>query len=1247
MFNVIIIDMKKILFLSVLLFLIGEKVFSQNFEITNINVTGTTGESIVFDANNDQKTDLLLIDNSNTKLYLTNETGYITSETEFSFLDRAFGGVSDLNNDGFIDIILSGNQAYGMENEFVLFIYKNTGENSFEKIESTGLPALVSGNISFMDFNSDGLVDVLLTGMDEQGYSKSIICKNKGDFKFDPLNAINLPSIRRGQAKFADYDNDGDFDILFSGEENTTEVESQSITCIVENINGQEFIEKDFELDQNGAGVVHWGDYNNDGFIDAFVYGKIFGLKIYKNIDGSSFEIQNIENLPKLENGDAAWNDFDNDGDLDIIFIGMEWIDEQWTYKSVYLEFNNGYTPIELNSENLKFNECHISSFDYKKDGDIDLIVSGISDTYQGKTVVLNNIIDAAINNAPSIPENLSIVGEIGLINLTWDSSEDTESQHVNYNVCIGISKNNMNILNAMASMETGESKIPFHYNTSKNNKKILLTNFSEGKYYWSVQAVDANGLSSDFAAIDSFNISANDIPLEKPTNLSFKKLNFHFAELFWIDNSGNEEGFAVECSINTDNDFEIAADIDADLQNYLTSKLSENTDYYYRIKAFNSKDTVYSDTIKIQNSDLPLFVKDIQNPLSEFASSSNGATFGDIDNDGDQDLYICGFELNRFYLNNGDGNFEYSEDYILNSVADKSLSANWIDYNNDGFVDLYLSMDSYSLNKLYLNNQDGTFSLKPNFSIKPEMKRNESAAWNDFNKDGLPDVLMCMSEDSSMLYLNLGEDKFQKIKLEQETGLFSIGANWIDMDNDGLDDIFVLNYGSNNYIYKNNGDSTFTKITDGALVNTASYSVSSAWTDIDNDGLMDVLICNNANNSNVFYLNEGDFSFSVAELPFAPGLTVPMVNSTVAIWEDFDNDGDLDLFSVSGTFNDLYINEGDLIFSKLENEPLCNESGYSNSVMCEDMNNDGALDLLIMNGDNQADYVYLNNTKNYTEEQGTKVSSNNRIMLKLVGQKNSFALGTRVKYNTIDGSQCRNVVCETGASKSLNKLIPGFGIGQNMSADIKIYWTPEKVQFHRVDQLNSIVELIEPEDNFIPNEDVNLNAEIIDQKVILNWQINNSSENEIHYLIEYKNSDDDFFKVIDIVDNTETYEHAPLNLQTENTYRIQLISKNMIMGNQSNEVMVISTGISDQTDNTTFVQVYPNPVSNHLYVDLEDEMLGAQLSVFDVCGKEVFTMDKINQNKIIVPFFNYAKGMYLIRIQNGEKSSINKVLKN
>lgn len=314
-------------------------------------------------------------------------------------------------------------------------------------------------------------------------------------------------------------------------------------------------------------------------------------------------------------------------------------------------------------------------------------------------------------------------------------------------------------------------------------------------------------------------------------------------------------------------------------------------------------------------------FKKITNNSITQDSKASDGSSWGDYDNDGDPDLFVGNWwgQNNLLYNNNGDKSFILTNEKPSLEPS-HSETGSWGDFNKDGFLDLYVAnSDGTRKNFLYLNNGDGRFTKILNGEFVNDAFTSRSVDWIDYNNDGSLDLFIANEGPAkNNLYKNNGDTTFTKITdLAIVTGTSnSFSSSWADYDNDGDFDVFISNNSNqNNELFRNNSEGIFEKLALAPVTTDKGYSVSSAWGDVDNDGDLDLFVSNafsgNTRTNNFFYLNNGDGTFTKDN-----GILTQNNGWTYgAEFGDFNNDGYLDL-ATANCFaatedNSIYINTG------------------------------------------------------------------------------------------------------------------------------------------------------------------------------------------------------------------------------------------------------------------------------------------------------------------------------------------------
>ena len=306
-------------------------------------------------------------------------------------------------------------------------------------------------------------------------------------------------------------------------------------------------------------------------------------------------------------------------------------------------------------------------------------------------------------------------------------------------------------------------------------------------------------------------------------------------------------------------------------------------------------------------------FTKVTTGPVVTLGGQSWGASWGDYDNDSDLDLFVANISQNNFhYTNNGDGTFTSVTSGPIITGAEISINGTWGDYDNDGDLDLFV-VNQQSGNCLYRNNGDGSFGEIIDSPVVNDVGSSEGGSWGDYNNDGYLDLFVANRYgENNFLYANNSDGTFSKVLSGDivNDGGRSRGGSWGDYDNDGDLDLFVTNYSEDNFLYANDGAGNFTKITVGVVVSDGGISHGASWGDYDNDGDLDLFVANWEYQNNFLYANNGDGTFERVTFYLVASSDD---SSFSGVWGDYDNDGDLDLFVTNwhGENNFLYQNNG------------------------------------------------------------------------------------------------------------------------------------------------------------------------------------------------------------------------------------------------------------------------------------------------------------------------------------------------
>lgn len=440
-----------------------------------------------------------------------------------------------------------------------------------------------------------------------------------------------------------------------------------------------------------------------------------------------------------------------------------------------------------------------------------------------------------------------------------------------------------------------------------------------------------------------------------------------------------------------------------------------------------------------------PYFQKITIGQIVTDVNSSNNCSWADFDNDGDLDMVVSSFNDQSWpsvypmlvYRNDGNGVFNRIYNIIASQIT-RSTSLAWGDYDNDGKLDLFVSVSFNENNMLFHNEGNGNFTKVTSGTIVNDGGESRAAAWADYDRDGWLDLFVCNQNDqNNFLYHNNGNGTFTKVTSGSivNDGGWSRGCSWGDYDNDGWPDLFVVNYqGQNDFMYHNNHNGTFTRVYNGPHIADGLWGSGCSWGDYDNDGKLDLFVTNANQGCTLFHNDGGSFS----TFPSAPSNDGGY--GFCASWCDYDNDGWLDLVVCNlGSNNFLYKNINGTFFVKITNEIVGNDLGNSIGNSWGDYNNDGKMDLFISNTySGSKNFLYKNN-----------VSTGNYIICKLRGgcTSNKAAIGARIVVKDGNFYAMREVTAGFGVG-SQDMLWQHFGLGNIANIDsIIVYWPSNRIQ--------------------------------------------------------------------------------------------------------------------------------------------------------------------------------------------------------
>ena len=645
--------------------------------------------------------------------------------------------------------------------------------------------------------------------------------------------------------------------------------------------------------------------------------------------------------------------------------------------------------------------------------------------------------------------------------------------------------------------------------------------------------------------------------------------------------------------------------------------------------------------------------------PFLDATGYCRGISWVDIDNDGDQDVYISGTgaydpgtgtfaPLHMLYLNDGSANFTLSTQL---QSASSSMSNCFGDIDNDGDFDVLVAKPAASgASELYYNDGSGNFSLDMSTSMSSFAGTYEgSVDWGDYDNDGDLDMYMVRwNSFANRLHRNNGNGTFTQMgtaPIATDGAWTSVGI-WGDVDNDGDLDMFVGNYTAANRIYVNDGAGGFTALAGAGSILTDSENTRDAnWVDYNNDGYFDIYVANQSSTDRL-YRNNGDNTFTdVTGIgPFNSG------SSWSSNWGDFDNDGDLDLMSIglSGSTNSRFLRNDGGSFTQINPSsilPTSFSGSNSTTALFTDANNDGWLDVHILYpGNGAADYFYLNEgsvCKNWIEIDLQGTTSNRKGLGAKIGVKANVA-GTSVwQYR---------LVTATSAKAGHNMIRSHFGLGDAVSIDsLRVWWPSGTVTDYLAVDVNQIMTIVEggalaPQVGPLPDcATIALPVELIDftvtadrNHVDLEWSTAMEVDND-YFILERRGEKDAGWFDIGKVDgqvnssSTSTYhwvDEKPLNGIAY--YRLVQVDMNGEKEYHQERVVNLEP-IED---------IFPNPVKDRIFVKGSKDL--KEISLMDVMGvSTTIPLSSVNETILYGDVSKLSPGVYYIQVGGTNKKVV------
>jgi hypothetical protein len=430
-----------------------------------------------------------------------------------------------------------------------------------------------------------------------------------------------------------------------------------------------------------------------------------------------------------------------------------------------------------------------------------------------------------------------------------------------------------------------------------------------------------------------------------------------------------------------------------------------------------------------INNQDLTFKESAMQYGLGDVGFSTQ-AVFFDMDNDGDLDMYqvnqpadkklllvnkVTQKDYNLFkdrLYRNDNGKFsDVSKEVGISRDVAYGLSVNASDFNNDGWVDLYIANDYAEPDFMYYNNGDGTFRNVINHELKHITQLSMGSDTGDVNNDGLMDLITTdmTPEDHYRSKTNMAS-----MTTEAFNTMVEAGAHYQYMAN---------------ALQINTGLGSFSDIGNMAGISFTDWSWASLIVDLDNDGWKDIIVSNGIKKD----VDNNDYRVLLDTLN----------ENTTTVDDFFQLSKDAPSQPIS---NYAFKNKGDLNFEKVTKEWEFDSPSFSNGMAYGDLDSDGDLDVVTNNMESPA-FVYEN------------ISTGNFLKIELKGSdKNKFGFGAKAIIHHNGKTQ----VAENTVTRGyLSSVEPGlfFGLGKDVEIEkVEVFWPDRKVNLFENVKANKVL---------------------------------------------------------------------------------------------------------------------------------------------------------------------------------------------
>lgn len=419
------------------------------------------------DIDNDGDQDLIITGKGGpikTTLYKNDGTGNFTAATGTAFVNVFDGsvGFADVNNDGFIDLLITGSTSAPSR---TANLYINNGNGTFS-IATTPITPSSAGDFAFADIDNDGDLDLIVTGLNANDVGFTTLYRNLGNANFAAVAPSPFEQVGLSSVAFIDVDNDGDRDVILAGENSSA---TKSTKLYLNNGNGVFTLDVTNSFTGIALGDIATADANNNGYMDILITGSSADgsiTKLYSNNGNGTFSEISGTPFPGTSVGAVEFADFDNDGYQDVLLLGAGNFNGLSALAHIYK--NEGNNTFTLAAEFIPTYLASAAIADIDGDNDLDFIIGGthFSQPIRNPKLYTNNL-----NTPSTVYENTDAV----LISYYPNPTKDVVFINTKSNM------DKITVLNAF-----GQTVMTKKVNSE--NFEVNLSHFNTGFYFVKIE---------------------------------------------------------------------------------------------------------------------------------------------------------------------------------------------------------------------------------------------------------------------------------------------------------------------------------------------------------------------------------------------------------------------------------------------------------------------------------------------------------------------------------------------------------------------------------------------------------------------------------------------------------------------------------------------------------------------------------------------------------------------------------------